>query len=153
MDGWHEVLIAPADDPSIRYARPSSAVLTPKSGTALSPRWTRVLSPTPTASSTLLGHASPRFAALPVGARIEVSGASVKVAQQIAELLSPKPASQGRDGGGCALIVDYGAEKAVGNSLRVGPPHHPRRVLTPHGARRSKNTRSSTCFIVRASVT
>ena len=73
----------------------------------------------------LLGHASPRFAALPVGARIEVSGASMKIARQIAELLSPQPSSgEGQDGderggGGCALVIDYGAEKAVGNSLRV----------------------------------
>ncbi|KAG8213262.1 S-adenosyl-L-methionine-dependent methyltransferase [Butyriboletus roseoflavus] len=56
----------------------------------------------------------------PVGSRIEVSGASVKVARQIAELLSP---SKGRDGGGCALIIDYGAEKAVGNSLRAFKEH------------------------------
>ena len=125
--GWHEVLIAPTNDPSIRYARPSSPVITP--GTApppplqpISPRWTRVLSPTPTASSTLLGHASLRFAALPVGARIEVSAASIKVARLIGELLSPQPSSESESvggGGGCALVVDYGAEKAVGNSLRV----------------------------------
>lgn len=66
----------------------------------------------------LLGHASPRFAALPVGTRIEVSGASIKVARHIAELLSP-PDSQDEGGGGCALVIDYGAEKAAGNSLRV----------------------------------
>lgn len=114
------MLIAPANDPSIRYARPSSTVLIPTPAPApvqpTTPRWTRVLSPTPTASSTLLGHASPRFATLPIGARIEVSGAGIKVARQIAELLS---APSGSGSGGCALIVDYGAEKAVGNSLRV----------------------------------
>ncbi|KAF8556235.1 DUF185-domain-containing protein [Imleria badia] len=129
--GWHEVLIAPANDPSIRYARPSSAVLSPTPSAPLaplqplSPRWTRVLSPTPTASSTLLGHASPRFAALPVGARIEVSGASIKATRQIASLLSPSETQgkDGRGGGGCALVIDYGAEKAVGHSLRAFKEH------------------------------
>ncbi|KAF8121754.1 S-adenosyl-L-methionine-dependent methyltransferase [Boletus edulis] len=134
--GWHEVLIAPANDPGIRYARPSG-VLTPSSSSSsssssgpppalqsVSPRWTRVLSPTPTASSTLLGHASPRFAALPVGARIEVSGASIKVARQIAELLSSSHSDSEHDSGsGCALVIDYGAEKAVGNSLRAFKEH------------------------------
>jgi NADH dehydrogenase [ubiquinone] 1 alpha subcomplex assembly factor 7 len=75
-----------------------------------------VLSLAPTASSTLLGHMSPRFAALPVGSRIEVSGSSVKIARQIAELI--QGAEKGC-AGGCALAIDYGGEKVFGNSLRV----------------------------------
>ncbi|KIJ66938.1 hypothetical protein HYDPIDRAFT_85910 [Hydnomerulius pinastri MD-312] len=126
--GWHEVLIAPSKDPSIKYTLPSSSpsgiLLPPSSATttttpklqAQSSRWTRVLSPTPTASSTLLGYASPRFASLPVGSRVEVSGASVKIARQIGELIGG--AEDGK-AGGCALVVDYGGEKVFGDSIRV----------------------------------
>lgn len=121
------MLIAPSKDHSIRYTTlgasstggvlPASSSRIPSKPQAVSPRWTPVLSPTPTASATLLGNVSPRFAKLPVGSRIEVSGACVKSARSVADLL-------GSDGGeesasGCALIVDYGAEHAVGNSLRV----------------------------------
>lgn len=111
-----------------------------------------MLSPTPTASSTLLGHASLRFAALPVGARIEVSGASIKAARQIASLLSPSETQDG-GGGGCALVIDYGAEKAVGNSLRVRLAHVDVALLTMPDDRHSRNTRLSTCFIARANAT
>ncbi|KAH7884401.1 S-adenosyl-L-methionine-dependent methyltransferase [Phlebopus sp. FC_14] len=127
--GWHEVLIAPSKDPGIKYAMPStsasqSGILVPPSAAptlqALSSRWTRVLSPTPTASSTLLGHASPRFAALPVGSRIEVSGASVKIARQISELIKGDgPSAEG----GCALVIDYGGERTFGSSLRAFKEH------------------------------
>lgn len=129
--GWHEVLIAPSTDHSIRYTTPdpgstgsvlptSSSSIPPKPPTSSS-RWTPVLSPTPTASAALLGNASPRFSKLPVGSRIEVSGAGVKSARSVADLI-------GSDGGeesasGCALIVDYGAEHAVGNSLRGFKDH------------------------------
>ncbi|KAL4064356.1 S-adenosyl-L-methionine-dependent methyltransferase [Scleroderma yunnanense] len=139
--GWHEVLIAPSTDQNIRYtmadARSAGSVLLPASSTdttskprAVSSRWTRVLSPTPTATSTLLGNVSPRFANLPVGSRIEVSGVGVKSARSIADLIG----SDGREENvsGCALVVDYGAEHAVGNSLRgfkdhkiVDVFHHP----------------------------
>ncbi|KAI9567367.1 S-adenosyl-L-methionine-dependent methyltransferase [Boletus coccyginus] len=112
--GWHDVLIAPADDPSVRYTRPSSAVFSPSTAAPISPRWTRVLSPAPTASSTLLGRASPRFAALPS------LPASIKAARHIAELLA---SPENKAGGGCALVIDYGAEKAVGNSLRAFKDH------------------------------
>ncbi|KIK99599.1 hypothetical protein PAXRUDRAFT_822590 [Paxillus rubicundulus Ve08.2h10] len=123
--GWHEVLIALSKDPTIKYTMPSeSRVLVPSQSSAqlqaMSSRWTRVLSPTPTASSTLLGHASPRFAALPVGSRIEVSRSSVKIARQVAELI------QGPEkgcAGGCALVIDYGGEKVFGNSLRAFKEH------------------------------
>ncbi|KAF8843712.1 DUF185-domain-containing protein [Paxillus ammoniavirescens] len=127
--GWHEVLIALSKDPSIKYTMPSSPasssrVLVPPPPSsklqAMSSRWTRVLSLAPTASSTLLGHASPRFAALPVGSRIEVSGSSVKIARQITELI--QGTEQGC-AGGCALVIDYGGEKVFGNSLRAFREH------------------------------
>ncbi|KAF9243450.1 S-adenosyl-L-methionine-dependent methyltransferase [Melanogaster broomeanus] len=127
--GWHEVLISLSNDPSIKYAMPSSptsgsGVLIPPSTSpklqAVSSRWTRVLSPTPTASSALLGHTSPRFATLPVGSRIEVSGPSVKIARRIAELIR---GVEGGSAGGCALVIDYGGEKVFGNSLRAFKEH------------------------------
>ncbi|KAI6155219.1 DUF185-domain-containing protein [Pisolithus tinctorius] len=125
--GWHEVLIALSKDQSVRYTIPSAqstgSVLRSASPDGaskpqvVSSRWTPVLSPTPTATSTLLGNVSPRFSKLPVGSRIEVSGAAVKTVRSIAELIT-------HDGvGGCALVIDYGAEHAVGNSLRAFKEH------------------------------
>ncbi|KAI6024824.1 S-adenosyl-L-methionine-dependent methyltransferase [Pisolithus microcarpus] len=125
--GWHEVLIALSQDQSVRYtmptAQPTENVLhgdSRKSASkpqAVSSRWTPVLSPTPTATSTLLGNLSPRFANLPVGSRIEVSDTVVKAARSIAELIMQD--SVGRS----ALVVDYGAEHATGNSLRAFKEH------------------------------
>lgn len=118
--GWNEVLIAPSSDPSIKYTMPSKE--SDQNSDTLphlhrtSSRWTRVLSPTPTASSTLLGLASPRFFSLPVGTRIEVSRASMNQARGIGKLINTK-------GEGCALVVDYGADKAFSNSLRAFKQH------------------------------
>ena len=88
------------------------------------PRLRRVLSPTPTAASTVLGLSSKRFQSLPLGATIEVSPASFKIARQIGEILSnPKHQSRERSTesapGGCGLVVDYGGEKVFGDSFRV----------------------------------
>ncbi|KAG2110250.1 S-adenosyl-L-methionine-dependent methyltransferase [Suillus discolor] len=120
QQGWNEVLIAPSSDPSIRYTIPSSDsdqnLDTPPTLHHTSSRWTRVLSPTPTASSTLLGLASPRFFSLPVGTRIEVSRASMNQARGIGKLINTK-------GGGSALVVDYGADRAFGDSLRAFKKH------------------------------
>lgn len=120
QQGWNEVLIAPSSDPSIKYTRPSSeSDQNPGSPPQLhhtSSRWTRVLSPTPTASSTLLGLASPRFFSLPVGTRVEVSRASMNQARGIGKLINTK-------GGGCALVIDYGADKAFSDSLRAFKQH------------------------------
>ncbi|KAJ8594668.1 DUF185-domain-containing protein [Rhizopogon salebrosus TDB-379] len=120
QQGWNEVLIAPSNDPSIKYIMPSSeSDLRSGSPPPLRPtssRWTRVLSPTPTASATLLGLASPRFSSLPVGTRIEVSRASMNQARNIGKLIGTK-------GGGCALVVDYGADKSFGDSLRAFKEH------------------------------
>ncbi|KAG1739172.1 S-adenosyl-L-methionine-dependent methyltransferase [Suillus paluster] len=120
QQGWNEVLIAPSSDPSIKYTMPSSESdskpVSPPQFQPMSSRWTRVLSPSPTGSSTLLGLASPRFSSLPIGTRIEVSRASMNHARNIGKLIGTK-------GGGCALIVDYGADKAFGDSLRAFKQH------------------------------
>jgi len=62
--------------------------------------------------STLLGSSSPRFSSLPIGARIEVSATSFRIAHKLGTLIS-------QGAGGSALIVDYGTDHAVGNSFRV----------------------------------
>jgi len=79
-------------------------------------RFRPVLAPEPTPVSTLLGASSPRFASLPIGARIEVSAASFQTARKLGTLLS-------QGSGGSALVVDYGADHAVGNSFRAFKGH------------------------------
>ena len=81
-------------------------------------RFRRVLSPLPTASSTLLGLSSPRFKDLPPGSTVEISPAAFKIARQIGELMCEGD-GKGDGSAGSALVVDYGAEKAFGNSFRV----------------------------------
>ncbi|KAI6123548.1 S-adenosyl-L-methionine-dependent methyltransferase [Pisolithus croceorrhizus] len=125
--GWHEVLITLSKNQSVRYtmptAQPTDSALLGDSGKSaskpqvVSSRWMPVLSPTPTATSTLLGNLSPRFANLAVGSRIEVSDTVVKTARSIADLIAQDRV------GGCALVVDYGAEHAAGNSLRAFKEH------------------------------
>ncbi|EGN98843.1 hypothetical protein SERLA73DRAFT_55110, partial [Serpula lacrymans var. lacrymans S7.3] len=113
QQGWHEVLIDIAQSPVDRFSvktNPSPLLINQPSMTSLSARWKRVLSPTPTAISTLLGFASPRFNALPIGARIEVSAVTMKTARQIGEMIQE---------GGSALIIDYGKDNVFGDSLRV----------------------------------
>ena len=89
----------------------------------------RVLSPTPTPMSTLLGMSSTRFKTLPVGSYVEVSPSGFKIARRIGELLYDGD-SNGARSAGSALIVDYGGDKVYGNSFRVrvlhwSPPSHP----------------------------
>ena len=62
--------------------------------------------------SMLLGASSPRFASLPIGARVEISAASFQTARKLGTLIS-------QGAGGSALVVDYGTDHAVGNSFRV----------------------------------
>ena len=52
-----------------------------------------------------------------MGAQLEVSPAAFKIAHKVGEVLQGPGDQQGH--GGSALIVDYGAEKAFGDSLRV----------------------------------
>jgi NADH dehydrogenase [ubiquinone] 1 alpha subcomplex assembly factor 7 len=95
------------------------------SESALYPRLQQVLSPTPTAASTVLGLSSTRFKSLPIGATIEVSPASFKIAHRVAEVLSRLQSQDKKQhkSGGCALIVDYGDDKVFGNSSRVMKSH------------------------------
>lgn len=98
------------------------------------PRLRRVLSPSPTAASTLLGLSSPRFNGLPLGSFIEVSPTAFRIARQVAQLVSgtaePEPLIQhnhkhdvapntDESAGGCGLIIDYGGDRAYGSSFRV----------------------------------
>ncbi len=112
--GWKEVLITSTPDPAaktiLRHSddRPSHGQLLSTSQTRFRP----VLATEPSPVSTLLGSSSPRFSSLPIGTRIEVSAASFRIARKLGTLIS-------QGAGGCALIVDYGADHAVGNSFRV----------------------------------
>lgn len=150
--GWNEVMIAstlgPITDPR------TSSELKPLSPLQNYPRLRRVLSPTPTATSRLLGLSSPRFQNLPIGSSIEVSPASFKIARQIGELL--KPSTEKRKSvddtpealrsGGCGLIIDYGGAKAFGNSFRVCfyVPISMKNFASKHPRRHSKTIKSWT---------
>lgn len=107
QQGWHEVLISDTIG-----ALPTTFIEVPQS------RFRLVLSPSPTPTSTILGLSSPRFQALPVGSRIEVSHTAFKVARTIAELLGSGETSRGS-----ALIVDYGHDKTCGDSFRAFKDH------------------------------
>ncbi|KAK0500165.1 S-adenosyl-L-methionine-dependent methyltransferase [Armillaria luteobubalina] len=97
--GWHEIMVDSIPDSIEELAYP---------------RLRRVLSPNPTAASTLLGRSSLRFDQLPEGSRLEVSAASFRIARKVGELLSP---------GGCALVVDYGGDSPFGDSFRAFKDH------------------------------
>jgi SAM-dependent MidA family methyltransferase len=66
-----------------------------------------VLSKEANGASSFLPKTSPRFDVLP---RVEISPASFKIARQAAELFK---------NGGAGLVIDYGADHAFGDSLRV----------------------------------
>ena len=73
-----------------------------------------VLENRPSAIAQVLGHSSLRFKDLPIGSSLEVSPKAFKTARRVGELLTCG------DSGGCGLIIDYGQDHAVGDSLRVG---------------------------------
>ncbi|KAN0134514.1 putative S-adenosyl-L-methionine-dependent methyltransferase domain containing protein, partial [Lactarius tabidus] len=116
-----KVLLTSAHDPAaktiIRPSSPASAApsLDPSASTPKT-RFRPVLAPEPTPVSTLLGASSPRFASLPIGARIEVSAALFQTTRKLGMLVS-------QGAGGSALVVDYGANHAVGNSFRAFKGH------------------------------
>jgi len=120
--GWNEVLVASNLEP---LASPEPGVLQSIETSTMYPRLRRVLSPTPTAASTVLGLSSTRFQHLPVGATIEVSPASFKIARQIGEILSKPSQDQSTElaPGGCGLVVDYGGGKVFGDSFRAFKDH------------------------------
>ncbi|KAG7451355.1 DUF185-domain-containing protein [Guyanagaster necrorhizus] len=100
--GWHEIMVDSVH-PELDSIKESAY-----------PRLRRVISPSPTAASTLLGRSSRRFDQLPEGSRLEVSAASFRVARKVGELLSP---------GGCALVVDYGGDSPFEDSFRAFKDH------------------------------
>ncbi|XP_006459262.1 hypothetical protein AGABI2DRAFT_65768 [Agaricus bisporus var. bisporus H97] len=132
--GWHEVTI---DTDRDSYSTSSSSQTTAvNSGTR--PLLRRVLSPSPTAASTVLGLSSPRFNSLPIGSFIEVSPAAFRIARQVAQLVSgttePEPLIQhnhkhdvapntDESVGGCGLIIDYGGDQVYGDSFRAFRQH------------------------------
>ncbi|KZP31759.1 hypothetical protein FIBSPDRAFT_1037317 [Athelia psychrophila] len=155
--GWHEVLIAnnpppsqplsdapssdsnssPTPTPTPTDTTPTSAEPTATEG--IDARFRLVLTPAPTTQGTLLGLSSPRFTALPVGKRVEVSHAAFKAARKVGELLSgggrvteDGDADHMREGGrkarkghgaGAGLVVDYGGDAAFDNSFRAFKDH------------------------------
>lgn len=135
-EGWHEVLIDDASKPvkvenlnsettlpeppsqgSESTTSPPSLTIPSDTNPSPTPptsrsrsRFRLVLSPPNPPTATILALSSPRYQTLPIDSPIEVSHASFKVARKIGEVLGGK---------GCALIVDYGGEKAYGDSFRV----------------------------------
>lgn len=95
--------------PPEAQSEPISEAFTPSSPYAFH----RVLTPTPTTAATILGNSSPRFRSIPEGSQLEVSPASYRMARQVGFLLSQNKV------GGAGLIVDYGGDRAYGDSFRV----------------------------------
>ncbi|KAA1467716.1 DUF185-domain-containing protein [Dentipellis sp. KUC8613] len=124
--GWQEVLLSSSPDPAaptiLRPSDPlSTSTQTPTPTQPSSPfRLRPVLASTPSPISTLLGSSSPRFKNLPVGSRIEVSPASFQIARKVGEVIGGQASEKKK---GSALIIDYGDDKAVGNSFRGFKDH------------------------------
>ncbi|KAJ7062914.1 S-adenosyl-L-methionine-dependent methyltransferase [Mycena amicta] len=105
--GWQEILVALSEPTE---SGPSEKTL----------RY--VLSPQPTAASTLLGHSSPRFKNLPVGSRLEISPVAFRTMRSIGSLLAGT-SSEGPTAKGCGLIIDYGNAHASSSSFRAFKNH------------------------------
>lgn len=139
--GWQEVLITSAPDPSApTIIIPSNSSVTQAMATPS--HFRHVLAPEPSAKSILLGSSSPRFNTLPIGSRVEASPVSYRLARKIAELLSAK--DDNKRAGGSALIIDYGDDRAYGNSFRVSLLWHNteiKLILCAKGIQRSQDCR------------
>ncbi|KAI0707155.1 S-adenosyl-L-methionine-dependent methyltransferase [Earliella scabrosa] len=124
--GWQEVLITSGPDPAapttLNTAANPSLVSSVSRISGVASGFRRVLSPTPTPMSTLLGMSSTRFKNIPVDSYIEVSPSGFKIARRIGELLYDGD-SNGARSAGSALIVDYGGDKVYGNSFRAFKNH------------------------------
>ena len=117
------MLTAGPDPAAKTILRPSDALSTPRADLSVDttlpqassnqPRFRPVLASSASPVSSLLGSSSPRFASLPVGARVEVSATGFKIARKVGEVVG----GSGRKGAG--LIIDYGKAHASGNSFRV----------------------------------
>lgn len=136
----------------LRARRAEQAAGKTEGGAAASPpslaAFQYVLSPTETPWTKLLASSNPRFRSLQPGQRVEVSPESWATARRIGELVSGRKAGipadasknlgrteeqaeaiekervQGKTAGGCALIIDYGDEKAFGGSFRAFKAHN-----------------------------
>jgi NADH dehydrogenase [ubiquinone] 1 alpha subcomplex assembly factor 7 len=116
--GWHEVLVAPniEEEKTESNADESSQ----SSSNAVTTTLQRVLARNPSPASTLLGLSSPRFQDIPVGSFLEVSPTAFRTAHKIGQLLSSENSGDETTClGGCGLIIDYGGDKAFGDSFRV----------------------------------
>ncbi|OSX57637.1 hypothetical protein POSPLADRAFT_1155864 [Postia placenta MAD-698-R-SB12] len=128
QQGWREVLIAANPDtfvPTDKRPLLDFTTTSPPPPTALAKapaRFHRVLAPEPDPSALLLSQSSPRYTSLPVGSQVEVSPAAFKIARRIGELVRDPENAKDRSAG-CALIVDYGGEKAYGSSFRAFKDH------------------------------
>lgn len=90
----------------------------PSNSTAASVSGLRLaLSRTPTTLSSVLPVTSPRFAQLPVGARLEIAQDSFKIMRKVGEVIGAS--AQDGKGGGAGLVVDYGGERPFESSFRV----------------------------------
>jgi NADH dehydrogenase [ubiquinone] 1 alpha subcomplex assembly factor 7 len=107
----HTSQISPSPSTVLSHDQ-SSSTSSLSSSSATQTRFRPVLAAEPSPVSMLLGASSPRFASLPIGARVEVSAASFQTARKLGTLIS-------QGAGGSALVVDYGTDHAVGNSFRV----------------------------------
>ncbi|PPQ69180.1 hypothetical protein CVT24_000028 [Panaeolus cyanescens] len=123
--GWNEVLIASNTEPESSTSSENSEK--PETPVSAEPTFSfrRVLSPEPSAVSTVLGNSSPRFQALPEGSYLEVSPTVFRIGRKVGELLAVQTSEIGTQTspGGCGLIVDYGDNKAFGDSFRAFKEH------------------------------
>lgn len=90
--GWREIMVDVDQDPE----------------SSLHFRY--VLAPKPTAASTML-MATERYKGFKVGDRVEVSPETYRVGNELAKRINAD--------GGTALIIDYGYDRILNNSLRV----------------------------------
>ena len=105
---WHEVMVTTAQQAQLKPdndSQPASPELPPLKLMSIGK---------PTAMSQQLGASSPRFKTKPLGSQVEVCPTAYKIARQVAEFIGEHSTV-----GGSALFIDYGDDKAFGDSLRV----------------------------------
>ncbi|KAF8802501.1 DUF185-domain-containing protein [Phlegmacium glaucopus] len=117
--GWHEVLVASNMEEEKAESNVDKTRLT-----AVATALQRVLARNPSTASALLGYSSPRFQGIPVGSSLEVSPTAFRIAHKIGQLLSSENSGAKKTSlGGCGLIIDYGGDKAFGDSFRAFKEH------------------------------
>ncbi|KAJ7081808.1 S-adenosyl-L-methionine-dependent methyltransferase [Mycena belliarum] len=131
--GWQEIFIALAEPDQTSVVQTatldgheSAPAVSECRGAEPFPRFRYVLSPQPTASSTLLGLSSARFRDMRVGSRLEVSPLAFKTMRAVGNLIAGKQDPDAQDpipSRGCGLVVDYGANHVSGQSFRAFQKH------------------------------